>query len=100
MAPSDPNRPGGQSGDDGLVPESPSEAGVSVPRVPIEKVESERMLENEVRARLEHDGFSDDQILRWLEAYFADHDEGEADEVVAWIRDREAREGSTERPSD
>ena len=86
MAP--PNR----EGSDGLVPESPGDAGVSVPRVPIEKVEGERLLENEVRARLEHDGFNDDQILRWLEAYFAEHDEGDADEVVAWIRDREAKE--------
>ena len=92
MAPSDPKRPGGRAGDDDLVAESPSEAGVAVPGVPIEKVESERLLENEVRARLERDGFSDDQILRWLEAYFADHDEGEADEVVAWIRSREAQE--------
>ena len=46
------------------------------------------MLENEVRARLEADGFTDDQILRWLEAYFAEHDEGDADDVVAWIRDQ------------
>jgi len=44
-----------------------------------------------VRARLEADGFTDDQILRWLEAYFADHDEGEPDEVVTWIRDQESR---------
>jgi hypothetical protein len=92
MAPSDSTRPGGTSGDDDLVAESPSEAGVAVPPVPIEKVESERLLENEVRGRLERDGFSDDQILRWLEAYWADHDEGEADDVVAWIRAREAQE--------
>jgi hypothetical protein len=92
MAPSDPNRPRVTSGDDGLVAESPSEAGVPVPEVPIEKVETERLLENEVRARLERDGLSDDQILRWLEAYFAEHDEGEADQVVAWIRAREAEE--------
>jgi len=91
MAPSDPNRPGGPSGDDGLVAESPGDAGVSVPRLPIEKVEPERMLENEVRARLERDGFSDEQILHWIEAYFADHDEGEPDQVVAWIRAQEAQ---------
>jgi hypothetical protein len=88
MAP--PNR----EGSDGLVPESPGDAGVSVPGVPIEKVEGERLLENEVRARLEHDGFNDDQILEWLEAYFAEHDEGNADEVVAWIRGREKSERS------
>jgi hypothetical protein len=76
--------------DKGLQAESPDDAGVDVPPVPIEKVETERLLENEVRARLETDGFTDDQILRWVEAYFAEHDEGEPDEVVAWIRDQES----------
>ena len=76
--------------DEGLQAEFPDEAGVDVPPVSIEKVEPERLLENEVRARLERDGFSDDQILRWVEAYFAEHDEGEPDEVVAWIRDQES----------
>ena len=90
MVPSDPDR-SGTAGDDDLEPEFPDEAGVEVPRLPIEKVESERLLDNEVRARLESDGFSDDQILRWVEAYFAEHDEGEADDVVAWIREQEAR---------
>jgi hypothetical protein len=77
--------------DDDLTPESPDEAGVAVPPVPIEKVEPERLLENEVRTRLERDGFTDEQILRWVEAYFAEHAEGEPDEVVAWIRAEEAR---------
>ena len=88
MAPPDPEHRG--SRDEGVEPEFPDEAGVDVPPVTIEKVETERLLENEVRARLEADGFTDDQILRWLEAYFADHDEGEPDEVVAWIRDQES----------
>ena len=87
MAPPHPERR-----DDGLEPEYPDEAGVDVPSVPIERVEPERMLENEVRARLESDGFSDDQILRWVEAYFASHDEGEADDVVAWIRQQETQQ--------
>ena len=80
-------------GDDGVQAESPQAAGVDVPPVPIEKVESERLLENEVRGRLEADGFSDEQILRWIEAYFAGHDEGEPDDVVAWIRDQERPAG-------
>jgi hypothetical protein len=92
MAGSGPERSEGR-GDDGLAPEFPQEAGVEVPKVPIEKVESERLLENEIRGRLEADGFSDDQILRWIEAYFADHDEGETDEVIAWIREQERPAG-------
>ena len=91
MAPPHPEGSDRSRGD-GLEPEYPDEAGVDVPRVPIERVEPERMLENEVRARLESDGFSDDQILRWVEAYFASHDQGEADDVVAWIRQQETQQ--------
>ena len=91
MAAPDPDRRG--SRDAGLEPEFPDDAGVAVPPLPIEKVETERIVENEVRARLEGDGFSDDQILKWVEAYFAEHDEGEPDEIVAWIRDRESQTG-------
>ncbi len=92
MAGSGPAQPEGR-GDDGLAPEFPKDAGVDVPRLPIEKVESERMLDNEVRGRLEADGFSDEQILRWIEAFFATHDEGEPEQVIAWIRDRERPAG-------
>jgi len=93
MAAPDPHR--SDRGDDGLEPESPEQAGVDGAPVPIEKVEPERLTENEVRARLEADGFTDDQILRWLEAYFAEHAEGEPDDVVAWIREQETRAGGS-----
>ena len=89
MAAPDSEQRGDGPRNEGLQAEFPDEAGVDVPPVPIEKVETERML-GEVRARLMADGFTDDQILRWLEAYFAEHDEGEPDEVVAWIRDQES----------
>ena len=92
MAASGPEQSEGR-GDDGVQAEFPQDAGVDVPPVPIEKVETERLLENEVRGRLEADGFSDEQILRWIEAYFAEHDEGEPDDVVAWIRDQERPAG-------
>ncbi len=87
MAPSDRDQPS----DEGLEPEFPDEAGVDVTPVPIERVEPERIVENEVRARLEADGFNDEQILRWVEAYFDEHREGEPDDIVAWIREQESR---------
>src|ERR1700682_4468659 len=83
-----------ERGDDNLEAESPEQAGVRVPPVPIEKVEPERMLENEVRARLERDGLTDEQILRWIEASFAEHADGEPDDVVAWIRAQEGGAGA------
>ncbi len=79
--------------DEGLTPETPKEAGVAPRPSRIEDVEPERLLENEVRARLEADGFTDDQILRWVEAYVAENGEGEPDDVVAWIRAKEHQAG-------
>ena len=76
--------------DDDLTPESPEAAGVAPRPQRIEDSEGERLLENEVRARLEGDGFTDSQILKWVEAYFAENHAGEADDVVAWIRRKEA----------
>ena len=84
----------GVAPDPDLVPEPPREAGVPEPvQERIEDVEPERLVENEVRARLEADGFTGDEILRWVQAYFAEHHEGEPDEVVAWIRAKEREAG-------
>ena len=80
--------------DDDLTPEDPEEAGIRPHTDRIENVEPERMLENEIRGRLEADGFTDQQILKWVEAFFAEHSEGEPDEVVAWIREKEKESGT------
>jgi hypothetical protein len=80
--------------DDDLTPESPEAAGITARTERIEDVEPERMLENEIRGRLEADGFTDSQILKWVEAFFAEHSEGEPDEVVAWIRQKEKESGT------
>ena len=80
--------------DDDLTPEDPEEAGIRPHTDRVEDVEPERMLENEIRGRLEADGFTDQQILKWVEAFFAEHSEGEPDEVVAWIRAKEKESGT------
>ena len=80
--------------DDDLIPESPEAAGIRPHTDRVEDVEPERLLENEVRGRLEADGFTDEQILKWVEAFFAEHSEGEADEVVEWIRQKEKEAGA------
>src|SRR5450759_4174465 len=49
MAAPDPEHRADGPRDEGLQAEFPDEAGVDVPPVPIEKVETERLLENEVR---------------------------------------------------
>ncbi|HZP31099.1 MAG TPA: hypothetical protein VFC99_19275 [Acidimicrobiia bacterium] len=83
-----------QQPDEELTPESPEAAGIRPRTERIEDVEPERLLENEIRGRLEADGFTDQQILKWVEAYFAEHTEGEPDEVVAWIREKEKESGT------
>jgi hypothetical protein len=71
---------------DGLTADAPRDEGVAEPEPRIEDVEPIHLLANEARERLRSDGFTDDQILRWAEAYFAEHSEGTADELVEWIR--------------
>ncbi|GMU79660.1 MAG: hypothetical protein AMXMBFR46_24500 [Acidimicrobiia bacterium] len=76
------------------IPEWPRDAGVARPaHQRIEDIEGERLLENEARARLHADGFTDAQILPWVEAFFAEHHEGDVDELVSWIRERERSAG-------
>jgi hypothetical protein len=73
-----------------LIPEWPQDAGVAPPvHQRIEDIEGERLLDNEARARLHEDGFTDAQILPWVEAYFAERHEGDVEELVNWIRERE-----------
>jgi hypothetical protein len=73
-----------------LIPEWPRDAGVAPPvHQRIEDIEGERLLDNEARARLHEDGFTDAQILPWVEAYFAERHEGDVEELVNWIRERE-----------
>jgi hypothetical protein len=74
----------------GLVPEEPQAEGIHPPEPRIEDVEPIHLLANEARELLEGEGFTDQQILDWAEAYFADHSEGDARDLVAWIRDQES----------
>lgn len=74
---------------DDIEPLWPNAVGVADVRVRIEDIEGERLLENEARARLEADGFTDAQILRWVEAFFAARHAGDVEDLVEWIRDRE-----------
>ena len=72
-----------------VEPTAPSDVGVPEPEPTVEDVEPVRLVENEVRERLKREGFTEEQILKWVEAYFAEHTEGSADEVIAWIREQE-----------
>jgi hypothetical protein len=77
---------------DDLEPLWPSAVGVAHPRPRIEDIEGERLLENEARARLEADGFTDAQILGWVGAFFAARHAGEVEDLIEWIHDKEYSE--------
>ena len=72
-----------------LEPEAPREAGVPAPEPRTEDVEPARLVENDVRERLCNEGFTDEQILKWVEAFFDSHTEGSADQVIDWIRQQQ-----------
>ena len=74
---------------DPLEPQAPRDAGVPAPEPKVEDVEPVRLVENDVREQLQGEGFTEEQILKWVEAYFAEHTQGSADEVIAWIRKQE-----------
>jgi hypothetical protein len=72
-----------------LTADAPRDEGVAEPEPRIEDVEPIHLLANEARERLSTDGFTDEQILEWSEAYFAEHSEGDVDDLVRWIRARQ-----------
>ncbi len=85
---------------DPITPDMPDEDGVIEPELGTLEVEGARLLGNEARARLRGDGFDDDEIDAWADAYYASsddgRDEGDVDGLVAWIA-KEQAEGRTPR---
>jgi hypothetical protein len=81
------------NGDD-ITPEGPEDEGVAEPELTTEEVEGARLLGNEGRARLRADGFTDDQIDRWANAYYTTavggRDEGDVNGLVAFIAAEQA----------
>jgi hypothetical protein len=49
------------------------------------RTEGAHLLASEARERLEPQGFSEQQILDWTEAYIAEHGAGDVDGLIAWI---------------
>ncbi len=79
---------------DDIVPDNPTDDGVAEPELGTLEVEGARLLGNEARSRLRADGFDDDEIDAWANAYYAaprdGSDEGDVDGLIAWIHDEQA----------
>jgi hypothetical protein len=71
---------------DDLTPERPRDAGVpeEVPEA-LSAIEGARILGNEARERLRGEGFTDDEIDQWAEAFITEIGAGDVDQLVAWI---------------
>jgi len=79
---------------DPITPDMPTDDGVAEPELGTLEVEGARLLGNEARARLRKDGFDDDEIDAWADAYYAStadgRDEGDVEGLVAWIAEEQA----------
>ncbi len=69
-----------------LQPERPVEEGVPEKTPRDTQTEGAHLLVNEVKDRLQAEGFSEDQIQRWADTYIAEGGTGGGDEFTAWIR--------------
>jgi hypothetical protein len=76
---------------DDVVPDMPADEGLDQPELGTLEVEGARLLGNDARARLRSDGFDDDEIDAWANAYYvANADEGDVDGLIAWIAEEQA----------
>jgi hypothetical protein len=79
----------GTGADPDLQPEETREAGVSEAEPDASHVEAARLLADQARERLRRQGFDDDEIRRWAEAYAREQRSGDVDDLIEWIARRE-----------
>jgi hypothetical protein len=75
--------------DPDLEPEEPREAGVSEADPDVSHVEAARVLADQAKDRLREQGFTDEEIRRWAEAYAREEGSGDVDRFIAWIAQQE-----------
>lgn len=78
--------------DPDLTAEEPEDAGVSEAEPDVSHVEAARLLADQARDRLSAQGFDDDAIRRWAEAYEREEQSGDVDAFISWIA-RQERSG-------
>lgn len=74
-----------------LEPEEPSDAGVAEADPDAAHAEAARVLADEAEDRLRAQGFTDEEIRRWADAYCREEGSGDVDGLVAWIAQQEHR---------
>lgn len=79
----------GTGADPGLEPEEPNEAGVSEAEPDVSHIEAARLLADQAKERLEAQGFDQEEIRKWAEAYTRERESGDVDDFVEWIAHQE-----------
>lgn len=79
----------GTGADPNLEPEEPHEAGVSEAEPDVSHVEAARLLADQARGRLRDQGFDEEEIRKWAEAYSRERESGDVDDFVEWIAQQE-----------
>jgi len=79
----------GTGADPDLEPEEPAEAGVSEAEPDVSHIEAARLLADQAKERLEAQGFDQEEIRKWAEAYTRERESGDVDDLVEWIAHQE-----------
>jgi len=79
----------GTGADPDLEPEEPNEAGVSEAEPDVSHIEAARLLADQAKERLEAQGFDQEKIRKWAEAYTRERESGDVDDFVEWIAHQE-----------
>lgn len=79
----------GRDDDEELVPAPPRQAGVDEAEPESMQVEGARLLADQARGRLHAQGFADEQIRLWAEAYVREQGAGDIDAFLDWIERQE-----------
>lgn len=84
--------PGIDDRDDTLEPISPAEAGLADNRPDASHIEGAHLLADEAEPRLQHRGFTSDEIIEWARQYVSEEGNGGVDEFIDWIGRHESAE--------
>jgi hypothetical protein len=77
------------TGDGPLEPEDPADAGVAERTPDDSRIEGAHVLAGQARPHLEDRGFSEDQVIRWADAFIAEHGHGDVALFLDWIAQQE-----------
>ena len=68
----------------------PAEEGVSEEDAGFSRTEGAHVLASEAREELEDEGFTEQQILDWAEAFLREEEGGDVDAFLVWIEQQQS----------